>query len=163
MKTQLSTLYRYNCWANGRLLDLTEQVTLDQFEAPTGYSHTSLHATLFHMLRTEIVWRCLCQQGRLTAPPARLDGFPTVAALRAGWEAEAERMLAFLDGPSDDELNGSVAVTDRQGNTENLIMWHMLMHAYLHSAQHRSEAAALLTQYGQSPADLDFIFYVGQA
>jgi hypothetical protein len=29
-----------------------------------------------------------------------------------------------------------------------------------HGTQHRSEAATLLTNYGQSPGNLDFLFYI---
>ena len=66
-------------------------------------------------------------------------------------------MRAFLAGLADDELARSVQLTDRQGTTHSFAIWHMLMHLILHSMQHRSEAAAILTKVGQSPGDLDFL------
>jgi uncharacterized damage-inducible protein DinB len=30
----------------------------------------------------------------------------------------------------------------------------------IHSIQHRSEAAAMLTDFGRSPGDIDYIFFV---
>jgi uncharacterized damage-inducible protein DinB len=162
MKPRLDQLFAYTDWANNKLLDLAEQITPDQFDSASGYSHSSLHDTLFHMLRTEWVWRTLAQQGRITAAPPRVEDFPSVAALRAGWQAEAERRRAFFEGLTDAVLAGPLVLTDRDGNTHRLTLWHMLLHAALHSAQHRSEVAALLTHYGRSPGDLDFIFFIQQ-
>jgi hypothetical protein len=34
------------------------------------------------------------------------------------------------------------------------------MQPLIHSVQHRSEAAQILTRLGQSPGNIDFIFYV---
>ena len=37
--------------------------------------------------------------------------------------------------------------------------WQMLAHVVNHGTQHRSEAAAILTEAGRSPGDLDMIFF----
>jgi uncharacterized damage-inducible protein DinB len=42
-------------------------------------------------------------------------------------------------------------------------VWQILVHILYHSAQHRSEMAEMLTRYGQSPGDLDFVFYLNSA
>ena len=43
---------------------------------------------------------------------------------------------------------------------EESLLWHYLVHVVNHGTQHRSEAAALLTEYGQSPGDLDFLIFL---
>jgi uncharacterized damage-inducible protein DinB len=162
MKTMLLKLYDYNYWSNDKILDLAEQLGPEEFVADGGYSRSSLHMTLFHMLRTEWVWRTLAQERRITAAPPQPEHFGTVAALREGWQAESGRLRGYVEGLSNDDLASNVEIYDREGNAQTLTIWHMLLHTALHSAQHRSEAAALLTGYGRTPGDLDFIFFVGQ-
>ncbi len=43
---------------------------------------------------------------------------------------------------------------------EGVAVWQMLAHVINHGTQHRSEAAALLTDAGRSPGEIDMIFYV---
>ena len=40
--------------------------------------------------------------------------------------------------------------------------WVIVTQLVTHGAQHRSEAATLLTNYGQSPGDLDFFLFIFQ-
>jgi uncharacterized damage-inducible protein DinB len=40
------------------------------------------------------------------------------------------------------------------------VLWHCLVHVVNHGTQHRSEAALLLTNDGQSPGDLDFTLFL---
>jgi uncharacterized damage-inducible protein DinB len=44
--------------------------------------------------------------------------------------------------------------------SDPIARWHMVMQMVTHGAQHRSEAAAVLTAYGESPGDLDFLFFI---
>ena len=38
-------------------------------------------------------------------------------------------------------------------------LWRVLQHLILHGMQHHAELAQLLTAKGQSPGNLDFIFF----
>ena len=69
-------------------------------------------------------------------------------------------MRPYLEGLSEADLNAAVTVRAPNGGEYQLIRWHMLTHAAMHGMQHRSEAALILTQLGQSPGGLDFIAYL---
>jgi uncharacterized damage-inducible protein DinB len=46
------------------------------------------------------------------------------------------------------------------GHVERLRLSTMMLHVANHGTQHRSEAAAMLTGFGQSPDQLDYIDYI---
>jgi len=49
------------------------------------------------------------------------------------------------------------------GALRKRVVWHILLDLIIHATQHRSEAAALLTSYGQSPGDFDFIMFMNES
>lgn len=159
MRDMIATLYEYNCRANERILAQAESLSADQLMAASSRSHGSLHGLLYHMARTEWLWRNLAETRRLPGPPPAISDFPDVAALRAFWQAEQQAMRSFLAGLSQDDLSQVLELADPRGGTQTFIRWQLLMHLLLHSMQHRSEAATVLTELGRSPGDLDFIFF----
>lgn len=42
------------------------------------------------------------------------------------------------------------------------VVWHVLLDVTYHATQHRSEAAVLLTSYGQPPGDFDFTMFLNE-
>jgi uncharacterized damage-inducible protein DinB len=48
------------------------------------------------------------------------------------------------------------------GPARTRLVWQTIVHVINHDTQHRSEAAQLLTAYGQSPGDLDISYYLHQ-
>ncbi len=160
-KEMIQTLYGYHYWANDRVLDYAARLEPADYFADAGYSHGSLHGILFHILRTDYAWRISCQTLKPAVEPLLLENFPDLQAIHSRWEEEQQAMLAYLSGLSSDEIEGVIQLTDRRGNLHQFKLWRVLVHVILHAMQHHSEAAALLTQYGHSPGDLDFIFYRG--
>ena len=56
-KQDIQLLYKYNQWANQRILDAAAHVTEEQFLAPALYPHGGLRGTLTHTLFAEWIWR----------------------------------------------------------------------------------------------------------
>jgi uncharacterized damage-inducible protein DinB len=155
----LLRLYDYHCWATGRVLDAVERCTPDQLSATGGAPHGSLLATLVHALAAERVWLHRIQTQRTPADQRDLEGVTTIAALRDVWDRQQAAMRAYLAGLTDAQLKGRFRYTVSRGAWRDEVLWQALTYIILHGVQHRSESAMLLTEYGQSPGNLDFIIY----
>src|SRR3970282_543654 len=84
------------------------------------------------------------------------------ALARSLWgETEANPQL-FLPGRTPPQLGGVVNYLTIEGEPRAYPLWQLMLQQVNHATQHRSEAAVRLTQFGPSPADLDFLFYLRQ-
>ena len=69
-------------------------------------------------------------------------------------------MRAYLVNLSDDEMENHLRYTTDTGIERDRILWQCLYHVVNHGTQNRSEAAAFLTDFGNSPGDLDFTVFL---
>lgn len=156
----LRILYEYNYWANRRILAAAARVSQAQASAPSRHNG-SLRHILLHTLDSEFGWRMRCQHNQSTPDLSEAD-FPTLDELGRRWGEEETAMRAYLAGLQDDNLTGLVRYTTDSGEKRERVLWHCLLHVVNHGTQHRSEAAALLTEYGSSPGDLDFTVFLNE-
>lgn len=159
---QILNLFDYNYWANHRVLNAAAKVTTEQFVAPAGLSHGSLRGALVHVLSSEVLWRLRCQDG--ISPPTMLveTGFPTLDSLRELWNEEEQAMRAYLNTLTDADFESRVRYQTTKRVAYDNRLWKVLLHVVIHGTQFRSKAAVALTRYGQSPGDLDMIFFFRQ-
>jgi len=158
-KQDIQLLYRYNVWANHRILDAASHVTEEQFLAPDGYPHGGLRGTLTHALFAEWIWRKRWQ-GESTSQHMKPEDFPTFEALYTRWLEEEKVFDAFVESLTDETLNASFSFKTTQGAEMKNILWQVMAHVFNHGTQHRSEAAAMLTEFNHSPADIDLILFL---
>ena len=154
-------IYEYHYWANKRILAASANVTQEQFLAPASFPYGGLRGTILHILDAEWGWRGLFVHQSFGADLS-LDEFPTLATLEARWQEEERAIRAYLADLSDDDLESHLRYTTDTGIKRDRILWHCLLHVVNHGTQHRSEAAALLTDYGHSPGDLDFTVFLNE-
>ncbi len=150
-------MYKYNDWANERILKTTEQVTVEQFTIHNNLSWGSLRGTLVHMLDTEWAWRMLLQH-RKNVDLMNEKDFPNLASLRKPWNEEKIAMSDYLNSLTDDDMHEHIKHIDQSSNKNAL--WHYLWHVVNHGGQHRSECAMILTAFGYSPGELDITEYL---
>jgi uncharacterized damage-inducible protein DinB len=152
-KSDISALIAYNFWADDRILSTCEQITTDEFTRKVmpdpGWG--SLRGILVHALDTECGWRSILQSQDSSEILDEAD-FAEVAMLRARWNSERAAWLDYEARLSADSLNNGYG-DDPKSSPK---VWQTMVHVVNHGTQHRSEAAAILTGYGQSPGELDF-------
>ena len=103
----------------------------------------------------------LADEAAYDATELHEDAFPTLAALQERWMTEQREMRAYIDTLTEETLNGTIRYVI-PGAVREHVVWHLLLDAIIHATQHRSEAAVLLTSYGQSPGDFDFTMFLNE-
>ena len=167
---EIKLLCAYNEWADARTLAACARVSPAQYAAPTAYGHGGLRATMVHML--DNIWQQrITLQGYYQEPLADAaaydatelheDALPTLAALQERWLTEQQAMRAYIATLTEETLNSTIRYVI-PGTVRELGVWLILLDVIIHATQHRSEAAALLTSYGQSPGDYDLIMFLNE-
>ncbi|NOT05047.1 MAG: hypothetical protein HOP27_10665 [Anaerolineales bacterium] len=157
----IQLIYNYNYWANGKILEASQKVTEEQFLAPASFPFGGLRGTLVHTLDAERGWLRLFEKKPFGAD-LNLDDFPTVKSIDERWREEEKAMRAYLANLKDEDMESHLHYTADSGAKRDRILWHCLLHVANHGTQHRSEAAALLTDFGASPGDLDFTVFLNE-
>ncbi len=143
-------LFAYDRWATGRLLAVLPGIDEATWSAANVIDERGLGGILVHQLGAYQRWRHGLVEDGETPRPER-EPLPTPGDLTARWEREWPAMDAWLA-----TLDDAWLARDDEG----VGFARMLQHVANHGTQHRSEAAALLTQAGRSPGDLDMIVWL---
>ncbi|MEZ4767191.1 MAG: DinB family protein [Caldilineales bacterium] len=167
---EIRLLYEFNDWADAHILEACEKVATEQYAAPGSYGRGGLRATMVHIL--DNLWQQritlqgfyrepLADEAAYDATELHEDAFPTLAGLQERWAVEQQAMRAYIDTLSEDTLNSTIRYVI-PGAVREYPVWLILVDVVIHATQHRSEAAALLTGYGQSPGDYDFTMFMNE-
>lgn len=153
----LLDLYDFTCWGRDRILTLAEKLTPEQFDAETRFPYHTVKETLVHMMSAEYAYRmrCMLQPHQML----KKQDFADLAALRAYWQQEQSLMRAYIAEVSEADLNAKVRYKAPSGDEFERERLQMIKQLFFHSAQHRSEVAQMLTEFGHSPGNLDYTIY----
>ena len=158
-KKDILLFYKYNQWANALILNAVANVTQEEYLVPASFPHGGLRGTLVHMLFAEWIWR---RRWEGISPTKRFkpEDFPTFESLHARWAEEEKALMSFVEGLSDEKLNGIFRYKSTDGEPHQRTLWHAMLHLVNHGTQHRTEAAAILTDLGHSPGDIDLLYFL---
>jgi uncharacterized damage-inducible protein DinB len=142
-------LFAFDRWATSKILAVLDGIDDATWSATQVVDERGLGGILVHHLGSTQRWRHgLLEDGQTSRPEK--EPLPAPDELRARWAAEWPAIDAWLAAIDD-------AWLARTG--DGVPYWQMLAHVVNHGTQHRSEAAAILTQAGHSPGDLDMVDY----
>jgi len=150
----------YNAWANAQVYEAAGQLSSEEFTRDTGVFFGSLMGTLNHILVADRIWmKRFSGEGDA---PTQLDTIlhREFAALAAARQAEDRRISHWVEGLSDEALEGRftyMTVTDIRTISQRLAP--ALAHIFNHQTHHRGQAHAALTALGKPSLTLDLIYF----
>jgi uncharacterized damage-inducible protein DinB len=152
MTTGLPDFFKYNLWANLRLLDACAQLSDAQLDATTKGTYGSVRETLMHLFASEEGY-----VGALTGQrpePALHEPAPFVGfdELRRRAERSGEELIRFTEQAEEADLN---KILHLDGGTYDAAVIIVLIQAINHAIDHRSQIATVLSQQDIEPPNLD--------
>src|SRR5215472_1178490 len=153
---EIEFLYRYNRWANAKILDAAAAVTPEERQKDLSTSFGSLHGTLVHIVGAELIW---LERWRGKSPPALPKDFPTLESLLETLAEVQEGQRAFFAGLSDADLDRKLTYVNFKGETWSYPLVHILQHVVNHSTYHRGQAISQLRQLGAKGVSTDLLYY----
>ena len=143
-------LFDYDRWATRRVLSVIDGLPEAVWGATGVIGERGLGAILVHQLGAHQRWRHGLSGSDLSPRPGARAAPVARRGLAGGLGGRVGRARGVAPTLTDAwlaELGDGVP------------FWQMLAHVVNHGTQHRSEAAAILTEAGRSPGDLDMIFF----
>jgi uncharacterized damage-inducible protein DinB len=157
-KDQLVTLFQYHFDTTQRLMDQAEKLSDGDYRDDQGIKWGSVHELLLHILATDHGYRGALETGK-RPPPLEAEDFPDLPSLRQLLERERGSLGTYLENLTDADIEEVVHLSAGPDRTLSLPCWRIFNHLLFHGMQHQADIAARLTHFGQSPGDIDFIFY----
>lgn len=158
MATGLSDFFKYNLWANLRLLDTCEQLTDAQLDAVFPGTYGSIRVTLKHMLGAEEGYAARSAGGFPTTPPLREDEEAprSFTELRERARRASSAMIAFTEQVTSEQLQ-VIQLLDEGTYRAPLLV--TVIQFVDHGIDHRTQICTALTQLGIQPPELDVWAY----
>jgi len=149
MTTGLPDFFKYNLWANLRLLDACAQLSDAQLDATTKGTFGSVRETLMNLFAAEEGYvRALT--GKIPAPPLEdLTHFPDFDELRRRAERSGKELITIA------QQRDLSQIFYLDGGTYEAPAIVVVIQAINHAIDHRSQIATLLSQQDIEPPDLD--------
>lgn len=155
---EMRVLYDYNAWANHRALEAACRLTPEQFVQPMGSSFGSVRDTLAHIYGAEWLWLERFQ-GRSPASLPDATQFKDVAGLRERWDEHEARLLAFVRGLTQTDLDRVMEYKTLKFGVYSNPLWQSMQHLVNHGTYHRGQVTTLLRQLGAEPILTDLMHF----
>jgi uncharacterized damage-inducible protein DinB len=154
----IRSLYEYNEWANGHVLDTAAQLSDDDLDKKLGASFDSVRGNLTHTVGAQIVWLGRWTGEQSDAFALLRDGAP-MADLKQAFDISHGALHSFVESLSEGALEGRVPYKDSRREEQEGPLWRLMLQVANHGTHHRAETALILTALGTPPRQLDYLFF----
>lgn len=156
--SDIKTLFDFNQWATDRVMSIVETLSEEQFTKDMGSSHGGIQGTLAHILASHEMWLSRWQ-GKPSPTTIDANGGPTLAEAKQFWNEIQQKLTAFVNGLTEDDLQTPISYTNTKGESYSTPLVQMMQHLVNHATYHRGQIVTMLRQLGVKPVNTDMIFY----
>ncbi len=147
--------YRYQQWATARVLDTAARVPFGRLTISVLLGFEPARSSLVHVMWAQLHWLHRWQ-GLPRVPVYPPEHFPDLAALRDQWDDIDSRTHAFIASLTETRMTEPITYPGMKDKAFAYPLWQAMLHQANHATYHRGEVAAVLTNLGYSPGELDF-------
>lgn len=148
----LVELYRYNAWANCRVIDACAALPVEGLAAEMPQMYGSVLATLGHLIGVEANYLHLIQ-----GQPTERRPVPSVDLAREISLATDAGYVRLVGELTEADLARTFYMP---GLKRDLTVQQALIQVALHSTEHRADLAAAITRLGGTSPPLDYVQYL---
>lgn len=149
MKQYLIDTFKYNDWANRKLLETIQQLP-DKMEAIKLFSH---------VINAQDKWyNRITKKTEDTLVPWMTHGYP-VEELESRWDDSINLWVALLESKNENDLQEDVLfnrATD--GKQMGIKLIDLCLQINYHSMHHRAQINTLISKQGLTPPPTDYIY-----
>lgn len=144
MTTPLPILYRHHRWSWLELFDELQKLPADVLQLTTPGVYGTIHETITHTLLNERRFIEAIKTSAAVRLAPMPDPLPSLADLRAHFEADAEDLIAAAETTTAETMiTGSYG-----GKTYELPAVLPLFQSYNHGVEHRTDVTTILAAHG---------------
>jgi len=150
---------RNNKWSNLRLLRACAQLSESDYLAARTSFFPSIHKTLTHIVLVDEYYLDALEAGeRGLSIFDDEEPFDTLAEVMRAQHAADARLVAFVDGLTDEAALGRAVTLPRSDGPHLDRVGDVLAHLFVHQLHHRGQVHAMLAGTPVAPPQLDEYF-----
>jgi uncharacterized damage-inducible protein DinB len=160
MNDDFASLYAYNRWANGHVLDACRKLTPDQYVAEPAPGWSSVRSTVVHIAVVTDGWLRGMAGESVQSLPTEAD-LPTVEDAASQLDQAYRRFDDLLPTLTPEQMTTPRTFRGRRGDWV-MPPWVVLRHIVNHSTYHRGQVASKLKRFGVEQPATDFVFWASE-
>jgi len=159
MLSDVRDLYRYNEWANDRMLAVIRTLTEEQYTQKLVSSFPTIRETWTHIVFAEWLWLQRWKGDSPSAGPAWSSDPVSVDRLAATLREVEDDRRQFLGSLEDDAIGRPLSYRNMSGDPFTTRLLDVLHHVVNHASYHRGQLTTMIRQVGAVPVTTDLIAY----
>jgi uncharacterized damage-inducible protein DinB len=157
MQDDFASLYAFNKWANGKMLEACRKLTPEQYAAEPVTGWAPVRWTVYHIAVVSDGWlrRVANDPDQSFATEAEVQTVDDAARILERAYRTFDTVLPTLTP----ELLATPRLFSGRGRTAVLPPWVVLGHVVNHTTYHRGQVASKLKRFGIQQAETDLVYW----